>query len=164
MMGEDVFTWMNGKIWAYRAVFTQTDANGGTIKVNISFPDRGNEFYVQNLLIGRDTYAADRNIVAQILDTNGDPVAKLINQTVSAKYLHYPWDETTVADGVLGRLQFPIVSHPDYLSVSAVGLAQNETLTLLLRLRLLHGSAVPRIDYSGSGGVVTVVENYNRVH
>lgn len=149
-------------MWAYRAVFKQTNAGGGTIKVNVAAKARMVLLYG---LIGPNDYAADRTMVGWIEDSARNKIARLLyGSPIDNVTLSFPiYRETTVVagDGTSDLSQIAIVSEDDVLVVTALTLALNEELTIIMRA--LIDMQKPNVTTTGSGGTVTTTTTYDKV-
>lgn len=147
-------------MWAYRAVFKQTDAGGGNIVVIINPTGRFRLLYGT---IGPDDYAAARTISSYIDDGSDHLVARLIESGTSINNVTIPLiSDASLSGGEANQIQKTVeMSGIDLLKISANSLAQNEELTISIRALIERG--IPTIDISDSGGTVTITETYNKV-
>lgn len=149
-------------MWAYRAVFKQTDVGGGHIIVTITANERMEVLYC---LAGPNDYAANRTLTSDIRDSAGNQVGKMTPSLAL--------DNATMASPAFGSGAAITIGHSnefnqkftlgqdDSLRFAALSLVQNEELTIAIRA--LIDSVKPTIATTGSGGTVTITTTYDRV-
>ena len=148
-------------IWAYRAVFTQTNAGGGNVIVTIACNERTLFLYGT---IGTDNYAVDRDVTVWIEDSAGNRIGNLMFTTPTDNVrLPIIFDSVAaVADNATMKLHQRLLQGTDErIKIQASALAQNETLTLAIRA--LISDWPPTITTTGSGGTVTTTVTYDKV-
>lgn len=147
-------------MWAYRAVFTQAGAGGGTVIVLITANERTVILYGT---IGPDDYAAGRALSGRVTDGTNiighvsfpDSVDnERILVLTSAAAAHVP-------NAGLELEKRLVLGKGDVLRIAIASLVQNETLTIALRA--LFRSWPPTVTTTGSGGTVTVATTYSKV-
>lgn len=144
--------------WMYQATFTQTNAGGGNVIVDISL---GDPYFceVEILSIGPDNYAAVRNIDIILRDTDNDAIAYLFSDNVDNSLIQFP-NFGADSDTRLNKERLQL-GGTDKLSIEATALAQNETLTVNIRAKLKNKK--PGVVTTRSTGTVTTSEAYNEV-
>ena len=150
-------------LWAYRAVFTQTNAGGGSIRVNIIVNERMVLLFGQ---LGPDNYAADRVLKASVRDDiGGNSVAILVKGAqIDNETLVFPSSGEGAAVGPNVANEFDkrvVLGKGDVMQIEAASLIQNETFTIAIRA--LIRSWPPTITIAGSGGTVTTTTTYDKV-
>ena len=148
-------------IWAYRAVFKQTDVGGGSILANFTMNERTVILYG---IIGLNDYAADRVIDVSVKDSAGNFITRVMypspidNELVPL--IHS--SSAVVIINTTGEFHIKLlIGKGEVLTVRVLALAQNEELTV--NLRALVSSVFPSISTTGSDGTVTITETYNKV-
>ena len=148
-------------MWAYRAVFKQTDGGGGSIVVNFVANERTVFLYGN---IGKNDYAANRSIDAFIFDENDDK-AGIVLASTSVDNVDTPIfvsaSVAITAQTTISSQDRLVLGKGDKLVIRAAALVQNEELTLALRA--LFKSWPPTITTTGSGGTVTTTLSYDKV-
>ena len=148
-------------LWAYRAVFTQTNAGGGTAVVNIIANERMVILYG---VLGPDDYAADRILSGTIRDS-GDKVVGVIflPTAIDNESVPFPMDQSGAIVTLQGNQFFNkvVIGKGENLQLKASGLVQNETFTVAVRA--LIRSWPPTVSTTGSGGTVTTTTTYDKV-
>ena len=146
-----------------KMVFTQSNASGGNIIADIAARE-GSFIELLNMSVGNDNYASVRRIIVQTTFSGSRFLGLRDDNAVDNYHVYVPsaFQEFTQLDpAVLNR---PIVLTANHvLTVEALSLAQNETLTVLLHMAI-WGSEKPRVDVSGSNGTVaspSVTEAYD---
>lgn len=158
-----IATWPAGSMWAYHAVFTQSNAGGGNVLIQIT-PGAGTEVILQSVQIGPDDYAADRTGAIQLMDSEGTPnrVARLIPlAAIDNEVMMWPSINATADFTHLWPGQQIIMTGADQLRIYLNAFAQNETITVAIRARLR--GQIPVITTTGSGGTVGVATTYSVV-
>lgn len=148
-------------LWMYRAVFTQTNVAGGTIKVTIAARERMQFFYGR---LGPDNYAAGRTLVGTVTDSAGNTIARvLFASPVDDASLPIPWlSSAAVTAEATNNLGYKLtLAKGDSLVLNALTLVQNETFTVALRA--LVPSCKPNVVTTGSGGTVTTTTTYDKI-
>lgn len=147
-------------LWAYRAVVTQANVAGGSLRLNIAPQERTLFLFGA---IGKDDYAADRNVEMYISDGT-NTIGRGMYLT-AADNEHFPIftdaEAAVVANKGLQLEKQLLLGKGDILSIQAASLVQNETLTVALRA--LINAIKPTVTTTGSGGTPTIVETYNKV-
>jgi len=157
-----VSVWPAGGIWAYRAVFTQTNVGGGNVVVDIS-PGLGSEFLLLSLLTGLDDYAADRTLSFDHLDTGNNRVGRFTTlATVDNEYYLWPHSIPAASTTNYAVSYIAWFAGTDKLAITAEALAQNETLTITIRARL-KGRIPGIVSTRSTGTVGAPTETYNAV-
>lgn len=148
-------------LWTYRAVFTQTDVGGGNIVANFVANERMVILYGT---IGKDDYAADRDLESFVLSASGNIIARTLflspidNVTLPLMFT----SSAAVADDTTQELNKRLVlGKGEALRVRAQTPVQNETMTIAINA--LIRSWPPTVTTTGSGGTVTTTETYNKV-
>lgn len=148
-------------LWAYRAVFTQANAAGGSIWVNMTMRERTVILYGE---IGADDYAADRAVTARIKGPSGNQVGFILNQpAVDNEEFVFPVSNhsaLSASDGPQTEKRL-VLGKGEIITFIAAALVQNETLTI--NIRALISAWPPAITTTGSGGTITTVTTYNKV-
>jgi len=152
------------QIWHYRAVVTQNNAGATTVGIDVS-PVMGTK--VQSILavIGKDDYAAGREVNGYWLDSSGKGLGTIIyDASVDNANIHSSGQKTE--DGAVASLEadYPYVGKhfnewittPDTIRFLGVTLAQNETLTIIVKAIVLGGEK-PVVTVVGSAA--TMVEH-----
>lgn len=150
-----------GMIWTYRAVFTQANAAGGTVKLTFIFPEISTVLYG---IVGRDNYGAARAIYADVVDSAGNTVGRIMITTSIDNWFEPILDGGTMALFTTEKtltLNQRLLIDGDRLVVVAESLVQNETLTI--SIHALIKTTRPTVVTTGSGGTVTSVVTYNKV-
>lgn len=147
-----------GATFAYRAVFTQSNAAGGAIDIRFK-PGMGAEFLILSIIAGPDNYAAGRSITARILDEDGNRVRDLAEVAGGVDNILVPMIRQEAAAPASSEPQIfasdwdRLVSGDDEIQIKVSTPVQNETFTVAFRLRLLGGQ-MPSVDSSNSAGTV----------
>ena len=148
-------------MWAYRAIFKQTDVGGGTIVVNdISF-ERTVILYG---LLGPNDYAANRTVVVYISDGT-DRIGRLL-EGIALDNARMPFPSTgegaaVTADSSNEFDKTVVLGRGDRLFIQATSLVQNEELTVAMRALITKDG--PSVTTTGSAGTVTTTTTYNKV-
>lgn len=149
-------------LWAYRAVFTQTNAGGGNVRINISANERMVLLYG---VIGPDNYDAARAVQVSMNDSAGNNIAFLTESiSIDNAKLVFPLSGEGAAISANSANEFNktiVIGKSDVVRVSAVGLIQNETVTV--QIRALFRNWPPTVTTTGSGGTVTTTTTYDKV-
>ena len=148
-------------LWAYRAVFTQTNAGGGNVIAGFTATERTVLLYG---MLGQDNYAANRSISVFIYGPSGNKIAIIMfNAAIDNQFFSFPVDDISVAAANDGP-QFEkriVLGKGDRIAVEATSLIQNETVTVTLRALIRDWP--PTVATTGSTGTVTTTETYNKV-
>ncbi len=148
-------------LWVYRAVFKQTDAGGGAIKVTLTMNERTVILFGR---IGQDDYAAGRVVLGLVHDTEGNEIARILsNSTVDNQIFHFPVNDhsaVTTADGPQLEKRL-ILGTGQKIILNAASLVQNEELTVAVQALIRNWP--PTIVTTGSAGVVTTTLTYDKV-
>ena len=148
-------------LWAYRAVFTQANAGGGSVRVNVTANERVLLLYGRT---GPDDYAANKVLTVKLFDSDDNEIAMLFSNGV-VDNMAFPFpitDISVVVDKDGPQLEKRLLmGKGDYLRFDVGGLVQNETLTVAMRM--LIRSWPPTITTTGSGGTVTTATTYDKV-
>ena len=146
-------------LWAYRAVFKQTNAGGGTIVTNFTMNERTVLLYGG---IGPNDYAANRSITGAIKDSGDNRIVPIIKtQSIDNVELPIPTIVASPAGTPPDFEKLVIIGTGENLQIFAASLAQNEELTI--NLRMLIRSWPPTVATTGSTGTVTTTTTYDRV-
>ena len=149
-------------MWAYRAVFTQTDVGGGSILAKITANERMVILYG---LIGQDDYAANRTLAASILDSAGNIIGNPCENTeMDNSRLAIPGSGEGAAFTVENANEFDkriVMGAGETLAIQMTNVVQNETMTVAIRA--LIRSWPPTVTTTGSGGTVTTTVTYDKV-
>jgi hypothetical protein len=159
---EPRLTWPAGATWVYHTVGIQSNAGGGNGIVNFAI-DEGNEVIFQRIIIGPDNYGAARSITVTVRDETPANVAIWGSLSMDNQTLSIPASALAAANAIqdttgdLSRL----VTGAMTLRVTAVALAQNETLTIGIAARIR--GAIPTVTTTGSTGTWEIVTGYSKV-
>lgn len=144
--------------WAYRAVFTQTNAGGGNVNARFIFSEKA---IIKYITIGPDNYGADRSIQVRLTDGSTFtgilmPVTTTDNETLTAPV------NTSVEDaGQQLEKEILIAGSLYEIQVFGASLALNETMTVVISG--LIKTTKPIVSITGSSGTVTITTTYNKV-
>ena len=162
-MTNQIETWPAGSTWAYRAVFKESGAGGGTITVDVT-PGAGNEMLIMSIHMGADNYGANRTVTVRLEDSANNRIQDIFSSgTIDNTHTNLPLigSDSTLGDwSKLGGQGF-IVSGTDSLTFIAASLAQNEELTIAIRARLK--GKMPAITAASTGTIGTTVTTYSKV-
>lgn len=147
-------------MWAYRAVITQEHTTSYAVVIKIS-PVTGNSMKVIHTQIGPDDNGGDRQVTATINDGTYDvsrifSLTTLDNETGNV----LPNLGAAAGDNALPafRQELPIEG-PDELRITAVSLAESETLTVAVRALIKNAAPTVTISTTTYSSSVT----YNKV-
>lgn len=144
-------------LWAYRAVFTQTNAGGGTVLARFIANERTVIVYGT---IGKDDYAADRDITGRLTDGTNVIGIVMPETPTDNEILHLPVATSTVDAGAQLEKRL-VLGTGDELQIITSALVQTETLTVTIRALIRDWP--PTVSIAGSGGTVTVTTTYDKV-
>lgn len=139
-------------IWEYRAVYTQANAAGGNVIIDISGVSAG-KYELLEAVIGPDNYAAGRTTEIYQRDSDNNSLGLLVTGSIDNTQLVFPY-----ADGTQAVTQLK-AGHPiefggnTKISIEGTALAQNETLTVYIKVKVF-GGWVPTVASTRSGGTV----------
>lgn len=158
-----VLKWLDGATYAIRQVYTQTGGGGGNVIIEIT-PAPGSEFMVLVSHVGPDDYGAGRSIRQRVLDEDGNVVYNLMAESIDNVNFIAPRTRGANSDNDLyNPNDWPImVSGNDVYDIRGISLANTETLTISIRLRVKD--ELPTISKENSTGTVgTPTTTINRI-
>lgn len=148
-------------LWVYRAVFKQTNAGGGTIRVIFTAQERTLFLFGH---FGPNDYAANRNIQGTIKDAGNLVIGQVLPTTAADNQMFsIPKADAAITSGGYGtHFNTPfLLARGESVVLDAVSLIQNEELTIAFKA--LVTSKQPFVTTTGSGGTVTVTTTYDKV-
>lgn len=150
----------DGVMYAYRAVFKQTDVGGGKIKCRITARERTVILYGS---IGPDDYAADRTIGGWLFDGTNSYARILFELPIDNASMSFPLTkESSPADKApIDFANILILGRGDSIVLSCSTPVQNEEMTVVFRC-LVH-TWPPLVASTGSAGTVTITVDYSKV-
>lgn len=148
-------------LWAYRAVFKQTDAGGGTVLIRIKANERTVILFGQ---IGPNDYAAGRTV--NVAFNDGTNNIGILHKTFTLDNQTLPFPKTGEGIAVTANSptefgRYVIMAKDDEVRILTSALVQNEEVTVAIRA--LIRSWPPTISTTGSGGTVTTTVDYDKV-
>lgn len=155
-----------GVLYAHSFVAKQTDVDGGNVRVILTIP-AGSHAEIMSIVIGANDYAAGRDIKAWIWDENSALVKTLMvaagidNVKVEGPSLSVMSDDLATGSAAsFGTCGLGNPNHRlgggDVLVFQASALAQNEELTVVLRLWVIGRADQITVATTGSTGTVTL--------
>ena len=151
---------LDNQMWAYHAVFKQTNAGGGAVTIKIIANERTAFLFG---MFGADDYAADRTITGFIHDGT-NVIARIFFPSPVDNEQVPMWGlgAAAIVHGQAQDFSQPIVlGKGDMLQYTVATLVQNEEITMALRA--LVKSWPPSISTTGSAGTVTITQTYNEM-
>jgi len=152
-------------MWAYRAIFKQTNVDATTFAVLVK-PKKGTRLLLLHVCIGPDDYAAARSLNLAVKDENDDVILRLMSGSLDNQKIYGPavaTREASVTSNTVESIGIPhpyyLISHPDYLIFTFSSLEQNETATVTIRA-LIFGADKPDISVPTAG--ITTTTKYNK--
>ena len=151
------------KTWLYKTVVTQPNAGATTCGIDISF-NMGSRYKIMQPTFGPDDYAADRDIDVETIDEDGKVVSRLSRKAAVDNLSVFAGqrvmaDDSDASFNAIGLNSQQIWTEPDQLRFSAALLAQNETLTCIVRIN--YAGKKPTVVTHGANA--TMVVGYDKV-
>lgn len=147
--------------WAYRIVYTQTNAGGGNVIADIS---NTSSFVakIHQLMLGPDDYGAARTCSIKLIDQESTPntLGTFVTGSIDNTLLRWPYNDATEGVTLVKAGEVFLIPTVNKMSFEGLSLAQNETLTVTFILEILgkiaSGFSVARSTGTvGAGSVVT---------
>ncbi len=150
-MADLNFNWPAGSLWQHQVVYTKTqDATSQNVEATVTLAP-GTYGILEQISFGPDDYAAGRSLLAYVTSDVSTFVERLfnllLNTSVDNAQLfgprplenHNNTATSTVINNV-GIPQTPYVMHSlTPLFLQAIGLVDDETLTILMQMRIIGG-------------------------
>lgn len=150
----------DGLYWTYRALFTQTNAGGGVIKILITVNER--TLFTFGSFLAAD-YAGDRTLTGYLKHATHTIGRVLFSTGVDNEQVPM-WAEgdTAVDSGqVNDYTQRILLGKGDFLYYELATPVQDEAITM--NVHALIRSWPPTVATTGSGGTVTTTVAYDKV-